>query len=483
MKPVTCILFHAFFSLPVTAKPADSVFNIVDYGAVGDGSHLCTTAIQQAIDACHQAGGGRVLVPQGRFLSGGLVMKSHVGLHLSAGSVLLGSAKHDDYPTFQPACRSHQDINGFHALIYAEKAEGFSITGEGTIDGQGKLQKPRPDRQFKSDRDGRNGRPRNLLFVSCRGIRVEGIMMRNAGIWNQHYLDCDDVIVDRIQVYNHANLNNDGIDIDGCRRFVLSNSILDSDDDGIVIKSTGSAPAEYITIANCIVSSHCNAIKTGTESTGGFRHITISNCVVKPSASGETILGQKNGITGITIGCVDGGVCENINVNNVVIEGTKVPLFIRLGARNRPHVEGAVVKQDSVMRNISISNVTASGSGDWGCAILGMPGNPIRNLRLSNITLELSGGGSTSDREIRIAENPQAYPEPTSWGKLPAYGMYLRHAADVQMDAIILQTAKPDARSAFHFENIERLDVGRVIAGDAKPSQMMVRKNVTGVAE
>jgi polygalacturonase len=145
-------------------------------------------------------------------------------------------------------------------LIFANEVSNIVITGFGTIDGNGAQQKPHPN-ALKGDLD---GRPRNILFISCKNIRVEGIRMVNAGIWNQHYLNCEDVIVDRINVYNHANRNNDGIDIDGCRRFTLSNSTFDTDDDAIVLKSTGPAGCENIVITNCIVSSFCNAIKAGT---------------------------------------------------------------------------------------------------------------------------------------------------------------------------------------------------------------------------
>lgn len=111
---------------------------------------------------------------------------------------------------------------------------------KGTIDGKGKGRKGR----ISGLGGDRNGRPRNILFISCKDVHVEGITMRNSALWNQHYLNCEDVTIDHIKVYNHSNGNNDGIDIDGCRRFILSNSIIDSDDDGIVLKSTGTAPCE-----------------------------------------------------------------------------------------------------------------------------------------------------------------------------------------------------------------------------------------------
>ena len=461
----------------VTAGDSRTTYNIKDYGAVADGKTLCSPAIQSAIDACHQAGGGRVVIPSGSHLSGGLELKDTVELHLSKGAILLGSTNHADYPTFNPEYRSHKDINGFNALIYAEKAQNIAITGSGTIDGQGALQFPREGEQFTSDRD---GRPRNILFVSCQDIRVEGITMRNSGSWNQHYLNCEDVIVDRINVYNHANRNNDGIDIDGCRRFVLSNSTLDCDDDGICLKSTGPAACEDITITNCVVSSHCNAIKTGTESTGGFKRVTISDCTVKPSASKEKVFGRKEGITGITVGCVDGGICEDINISNIKIEGTQVPIFVRLGKRNRPHTDGATVTKDSTMSGISISNITATGCGNWGCAILGLPGNRIKGLQLHNINITFAGGGTEKDNQIIVKEKPRTYPQSTYWRKLPVYGLFIRNADQVSLKNLDLQVAKKDQRSPIWLEKINGLVLSDIKTAKAVSGQpQVIRKNVT----
>ena len=259
------------------AKPSkgQAMIDIRDHGAIEGGTNLCTESINRAVAVCAEQGGGKVIVPSGAWLTGTIVLKSHVELHLQSGATLLASTNHNDFPTFHPTYRSHKDINGFHALIYAESEKHIAITGSGTIDGRGKLQRPRKGRQFVSDRDGRS---RNILLISCSDIRVEGITMRNSAVWNQHYLNCENVLVDRVTVFNHANRNNDGIDIDGCRDFVLSNSTIDSDDDGICLKSTGPAPCERVLVTNCVVSSHCNAIKTGTESTGGFKDIKITNC-------------------------------------------------------------------------------------------------------------------------------------------------------------------------------------------------------------
>jgi len=478
MLPVVLAVISVSCSHQKPDASGRSELNITSLGAVQGGQTLCTEMIQQAVDICSDKGGGRVVIPAGAWLTGTIVMKDNVELHLASGATILASTNHVDFPTFNPEYRSHKDINGLHALIYAESASNIAITGGGVIDGRGKDQKPRQGEQFKGDRD---GRPRNILLISCRNIRVEGITMLNSGVWNQHYLNCEDVLVEKIRVSNHSNRNNDGIDIDGCRRFVFRNSIIDSDDDGICLKSTGSAGCEYVTVSNCTVSSHCNAIKTGTESTGGFKHVNISDIVVKPCASEEKVVyGRAEGITGITVGCVDGGICEDINISDITIEGTLSPIFIRLGKRNRAHTPGAEVTKDSTMSNISISDVTATGCGDWGCAFLGLPGNPIRNLQLRNISITFAGGGTEKESQRAIEENLRAYPQPTSWGKLPVYGMFVRNAEKITLQKINLQVAQKDLRAPVWLENVNGAVLSNVKAGGAvvEPAQV-IKKNVT----
>lgn len=453
----------AFCLLPLTGMLAAVAiradFPITGYGAVGDGVTLNTRSIQAAIDECAGKGGGNVIIPAGRFLTGTLVMKSHVNLVFEPGSVLLGSTRREDYPLQPlPKYRSLKDqAGGFCALIYAEGAENISLTGSGTIDGQGKLQKPM-DNPVAGDID---GRPRNILFISCKDVVIEGIRLMNSGMWNQHYLNCEDVRIAHITVDNHSNENNDGIDIDGCRRFVLSNSIFDSDDDGITLKSTGPAPCEDIAITNCIVSSYCNAIKAGTESSGGFRNITISNCVVKPSASVEAPVFNtpRIGITGLSLELVDGGIMEGITVNNLTIYGTMVPIYVRLANRARPYLPDQPVPGVGAMRNISISNVVAYGAGNWGSSITGIPGHTIKNLTLSNIQLFTEGGVQPGGFNETVKEDEKGYPQPTVWKQLPAYGLYIRHAEGISINGLMLGLKEPDCRPPIMLEDVSGIQI------------------------
>jgi len=434
-------------------------FYVVDFGAVGDGKTINTNAIQSAITTCANAGGGKVIITPGRYLTGTIIMKSNVELQLAHNSILLGSTQHKDYPLQPlPKYRSHKDqLGGFHALIYAESAENIAITGSGTIDGQGKFQMPRPN-PVAGDI---NGRPRNILLISCKNILIEGIHLRNSGVWNQHYLNCEDLKINNISVYNHSNRNNDGIDIDGCRRVILSNSIIDSDDDGITLKSTGAAPCEDIVISDCVVSSFCNAIKAGTESSGGFKNISISNCVVKPSKSKEKPFFNtpKIGITGLSLIIVDGGTMEGITVNNLSIYGTMAPIYIRLGNRARRYTKGIHEPKVGIVKNISINNVVARGAGSWGSSITGLPGYPVENISLSNIQLFTSGGVKENDFKKVITEDEKGYPQPSVWENLPSSGFFIRHAEGITISNLVLGTKNLDKRVPVILEDVKSIQI------------------------
>ena len=387
----TYFLFICAICCYLTGNAHSTEYNIFQFGASKDTSVVQTQAINAAIENCHRQGGGKVIIPSGIYKSGTIFLKDNVELHLESGAYLYASDNYDDFPVQpQASYRSRKDAGGWVSLIYAVDAKNISITGKGTIDGKGKGRKGR----ISGLGGDRNGRPRNILFISCKDVHVEGITMRNSALWNQHYLNCEDVTIDHIKVYNHSNGNNDGIDIDGCRRFILSNSIIDSDDDGIVLKSTGTAPCENVIISNCIVSSFANAIKCGTESTGGFKNISISDCIVKPSRhTGERILkSTPSGITAISLEIVDGGIMDGVTINNVLIEGTECPLYIRLANRGRQYPDDAPVPPVGRMRNIQISNITAYGTGNFCSSITGIENAKIENIYLNNIRFMNRGG-------------------------------------------------------------------------------------------
>ncbi len=415
---------------------------VTDFGAVGDGQTLNTSFIQKAIDQCAEAGGGRVVIGVGSFLTGTIVMRDHVELHVSRGAVLLGSTHIIDYPEMVTPYRFLRDEWVRQSLIFGANLENISITGGGLIDGQGAAfevkTKLKPDR-YKN-------RPFLIRFTECTNVTVREITLQNSAMWMQHYLACDRVLIDGIRVYNHCNQNNDMIDIDGCRDVVITNCTGDTDDDGITLKSTSPRACENITISNCVISSHCNAIKLGTESTGGFRNITITDCVIKPSEKKEVIYGLREGISGISLEVVDGGHMDGVFISDVTMNGPEVPLFIRLGNRARPYREGLDKPSPGSLENISIQNIVAKNVGKTGCSVTGIEGFPVRDVSIHNVTLELPGGVGEEGSDREVPELEDQYPEATMFGLLPASILYMRHVEQINLSGLNISFREPDER-------------------------------------
>ncbi len=462
-KKALLLLSAALFS--IHAKGND--FNILDFGATSDTGKLSTSAINKAVEACFKAGGGRVIIPPGNFKSGSITLKDNVALFLERGAVLYASTDHRDFPRQkQPAYRSQKDPGGWYALIYAEGASNIGICGFGTINGQGAKQVPRPVLPGAVNED-RDGRPRNILFISCRKISVQDITMESSGMWNQHYLNCENLIINNIRVYNHSNRNNDGIDIDGCRHVILSNSIMDSDDDGITLKSTGAAPSEDVAITNCIVSSFCAAIKCGTESTGGFKNILISNCIVRPSVcpTEPVFRTPRIGQVGIALEIVDGGIMDGITVSNIIIEGTACPVYVRLGNRARKHTDEAPEPPRGKMRNIFLSDINVYNAGNYSSSITGIPGSPIENITLNNIRIinhgDLKPGEYISDAS-KVPELEKEYPAPDRWKNLPSSGFFIRHVNDISLHNVTLRSQITDPRVPVIADDVDNLYISNL---------------------
>lgn len=427
----------------MVAKAAD--YNIVKYGAVNDTTQLSTAAVQKAIDDCSAAGGGRVVVPTGNYKIGTIILKSNVHMHLEQGATLYGSTDLKDYLPLKTDYVSLRTQTETIQLIFADKASNVVIDGFGTIDGRG--------RSFKklSWNDEGITRPHLLRFIQSSDITLRDITLKNSGCWMQHYLACDRVKIEGIKVFNRNNYNNDALDLDGCHEVVVSNMFADSDDDAITLKSTSPRLCENIRIADCVVSSHCNAIKLGTETNGGFRNINISGIVVKPSYDQkEKFFGQWIGSSAISLEIVDGGVLENVNVSDITIEGTESPIFVRLGNRARGYKEGVPVTEVGKINGIHMNNIQICNAGSMGCSITGIPGHEVENVWLDNITIHHKGGVTAADmakiNESIKDEKEKEYPESTMWGNLPAKGFFVRHARNIKFNNIEVITEQPDVR-------------------------------------
>lgn len=426
-------------------------YNIKDFGAIGNGTTDNTPFIQKAIDTCSLTG-GKVVIPSGTFVTGTLYLKSNVTLHVSGGGTLLGSRDLSKYPYLDCGIVFYGSEWAKQSLIFCKNAKNVTIEGEGTIDGQGGSFPVTTDK--KPDRY--RNRPYLLWFAGSQYVTVKNVHLRNSAFWMQHYLACEYVQIDGLTIWNHSNKNNDMMDIDGCKFVNVSNIIGDSDDDGITVKSTSPSLSENITITNCVLSSHCNALKFGTESTGGFRNITVSNCVIKPSKQTTTIYGKPAGNGGLAMELVDGGTMENITINNLVIEGPQVPIFVRLGNRARKYMTTATDPPVGKIKNIQISNILATGADTTGCSITGLINAPVEEISLHDIVIETSGGGTKANSAHKVEELETLYPEGTMFGKLPSYGLYIRHVKGIQLSNVTVRYKGDDERAGIVLDDVNR---------------------------
>ncbi len=460
---ITSILFLSY-PLVLFAQNVVSL-KVTEFGAKGDGVTLNTIAIQKAIDSVSTEGGA-VIFTAGKYLTGSLYLRSNVTIYLDVGATILGSGNLNDYQAHIPKLRSYNDSFLRYSLFYSEGEKNISIMGQGVIDGQGGLFKVKS----KSKPDRYENRPFVIRFVKCRNVKVEGITLRNSAMWMEQYLACEDLIIRGISVFNHANMNNDMMDIDGCKNVIISGCHGDSDDDGIVLKSTSQYPDQNITVTNCVLSSHCNAIKLGTESMGGFKDINISDIVVKPSSVDSVIFGYPEGISGISISEVDGGILSGVNISDIVMDGPQVPIFIRLGDMGRKYDRSENRPDVGKLENVTIRNVLATNIKSIGCSITGLSGHPVNNVSLSDINIVFDGGVGKDEASELPQELRDHYPESTMWGKLPAYGFFVRDAKDISFDNVHLTFRKEDSRPVLYCRDVNGLNITGLIAdvsGDA----------------
>lgn len=448
------LLILAISAIVPGAGMAKPVFHIGDYGAKGDGMHLDTTAIQNAIDACGGGVGGIVLVPDGRYLTGTIVLKSHVELRLEKGAVLLGSTDLKDYSDDIQGAVEAPAFN--KCLLYAENADQITLSGSGCIDGNGS------ETNFPVRVDGDLGdRPMLLRFVGCQKISMSGVTLKNSASWCCHLVDCEDVRIDGVTVDSRVNENNDGFDLDGCNNVTIERCRLRTGDDSICPKSTARI-SENIVVKKCEISSGTAAFKCGTSSRGGFRDISVTDCRLYDCRMGA-----------IKLLVVDGGIMEDILISDIVMENVEGPLFIRLGNRGRIYdkpteqiyskeakPEGATVGR---LRGIRIRNVDAKVVGDdksrQGILITGIPDHRIENVELENMRIHFSGGGTAWEADREVPEDIARYPEQYFFGVLPSSGLYLRHVSGIVLRNINLSWERPDERPAVICEDVDRLRI------------------------
>jgi len=464
MKRVTL-----FFLILIAHSASGLNINIKTFHAVGDGMTDNTQIIQKAIDKCSKAGGGTITIPEGTFLTGPVFLKSNININLEQGSILLGVANMDVYQKAFPNFKGKETTP---ALIYAKDVVNIGLSGTGTIDGQGYNQ----SFQLGNDAAGGPFRPKLIYFRNCKNVNVKDVTLRNPAYWTQHYEGCDGVVIRGIKVYAHCNWNNDGLDIDS-KNVVVSDCIIDSDDDAICFKSDFITPCQNITVSNCVLSTNCNAIKFGTGSKGGFKNITVNNIeihgpmqrIIWDWSKAYPWMGIESNlsvIAGIAVECVDGGITDGINISNIVMSDVQTPIFIRLGDRKQ-----TFTKQVSTLKNITITNVIAKSNSKMTCSITGMPDKAVENIFISNVNMEVRGGGISTDNSLDINEAKEKYPENRMFGViLPAYGFYVRHANQVSFKDLTITTREVDARSTFVLDDVHKHSIEGCTANGIAPT-------------
>lgn len=447
-------------------KPPE-VYDVRNFGAVGNGSKLETGAIQSAIDQCAVAGGGTVYFPSGTYLSGMIVLKDCVTLFLAPRSVLLGSKNIDDYPQ-QQSDFPEGSIPQKRAFIFAKKAARIGIEGNGTIDGQG------------ASFDRKRSRPKMVYLEGCRNVVMRDVTLRNSAVYQSHFVSCDNLTVRGITIEGFANWNSDGIDIDGCQNVLVSDCNVACSDDAICLKSGMLRPCKNVAIANCIIRTRWGAIKFGTASQGGFENVSISNCAIYDTWG-----------CGIKLCLVNGGRVDNVTISNITMDNVTGPIFLRLGDRGSKfgHERGL---PPGVFRNVLISNIRArvaktvrrdvdqsnepTPAERIGSIIAGIPGHMIENVMLANIHITYPGGGTLEEARRRdIPEQEKAYPEYRIFGPTPAYGFYVRHAKGITFDNVRLELDGADERPALLCDDVSDLEISGFKAhGSARGEPLFV---------
>lgn len=373
---------------PLRAQPAaapSNTFDVRRFGATGQRADKATKAIQDAIDACAKAGGGVVYVPPGEYTTGAVELKNNVNLQLEAGATLLLS-------------QDRADFAGRRSMIYGRGARNIAVTGRGTLDGlaryewtEARGQDPQIVKETEIARQAgvdmrryyRTGMQTYMFILDdCIDVRLENITVINSPLWNARLNDCDRVFIRGVRIYSdlEKGVNSDGIDIVSSSNVLISDSIVVTADDAIVIKTVSrdgkpARTAENITVTNCVITSSSAALKIGTETEGDIRHVIFSNTVVR----------NTNKAIGIDV--MDGGEISDILFANITVDTNRRhwnwwgsgETFNFLLTKRRPDSKMGAI------RDVVIDTVISRARGT--STITGHPEGRIENIRISDLQM------------------------------------------------------------------------------------------------
>lgn len=366
-----------------------STYDIRHFGALNDGKTINTAAISQAIKTCAEGGGGTVYVPAGRFLTGAVILRSNVNLFLDAGAILSFSTDVNDYPVVESRWEGvKREV--YASCIYAEDCENISVTGHGTLDGNG---------QFWWDlfrnKQNQYPRPKLVSFDTCKHVLLSGVKMVNSPSWTVNPICCEDVTVHNISIVNPANSpNTDGIDPESCRNVRISDCHIDVGDDCIAIKAgtedtAKRVPCENIVITNCTMIHGHGGVVLGSEMSGDIRNVTVSNCVFEGTDRGIRLKSRRG----------RGGVIEDIRVTNIVMKGVICPFIANLyyfcGPRGKDQYvydknPYPVTEETPVFRRIHFSNITARDVSAAAGFLYGLAEMYVEDVTFDNVSIAMA---------------------------------------------------------------------------------------------
>lgn len=444
--------------------------DVRDFGALGDGRHIDSPAINAAIESAASTGGGLVVVPEGTYLCYSIHLRSGITLRLERGAVIKAAPVTDTegYDEAEPNDSHYQDYGHSHwhnSLLWGENLHDLTIEGEGLIDGSDVLMRDGPRRGYK----GMPQANKALALRECQRVTLRGVGFLKCGHFAMLLTGVDDLLIEDLMV----DTNRDGIDIDCCERVVVRRCRVNTlCDDAIVLKCSYGLgrpkPTEHVLVEDCEVSGYdvgtlydgsrttlvekapdgdgpTGRIKLGTESNGGFRHITIRRC-------------KFTHCRGLALETVDGAAMEDVDVSDLTMHDIcNSPIYIRLGDRMRAP-EGF---HPSTVRDIRIRRVTVTDADSrYACLIAGLEGQPVRDVRIEHLNVQFRGGLTMDDYceqrgvnpffipSVRKSSEPGEanYPEPSAHGIQPAWGFSISHAENIRLRHISLETRIPDER-------------------------------------
>lgn len=459
----------------------EKIFNVLDFGAIANGVESDTAAVQAAVDACSEAGGGKVYFPAKQYVLATVFLKNNVHIEFETGAVILGDLnfyhyaqqEQIDYPIYQDASHTYFNL----AMFVGRNVDNIAITGRAYID----MRSVWDEDGVRGKEIGKRG-PKCISLRECDNVLISDLDINNVTDLAIYFAGCNNVDIHGIKMYVYI----DGISPDNCKNVNIYDCDVESGDDGIVFKSSYTLNrldiCKNIHVWNCRIKSRCNAFKFGTETNGGFEDILGENLEIRDTR-----------ISAIAIESVDGAVIDRLTIRNVNMVNVNAPIFIHIGKRMR----GPEGREIGKIRNVTLENINVDGpyepypvvAWNYSCYkegnfyqypwifrpvekkvedqetsgrympwqftsnCCGMPESHLENITLRNVHLKLAGG--VKEYNKNVPDVPPAYPEVYVYGRiLPAKGIYFRYVDGLTLDNVTVDTYNPDTRENFVFEHV-----------------------------